>query len=133
MKKRFARSFNPPGSRPTIDRWKHKEADKLNFKNLIEKLKLSKVPCLDDLSPERSTRKHLIVPDKIKGYILYPDALSSQSEEEIVKYLTNLKSLGIDEVTCFIVDMWKSFPPAIHEVYPKAKIRYDYFHIFRSS
>jgi len=26
--------------------------------------------------------------------------------------------------------MWKSFPPAIHEVYPKAKIRYDYFHIF---
>ena len=132
IKKRFTRSFNVTGSRRTLDRWKHKEADKLNFKDLIEKLKPSKILCLDDLSPERSTHKHLIVSDRIKGYILYLDALLTQSEEEIVKYLTNLKSLGIDEVTCFIVDMWKSFPPAIHEVYPKAKIQYDYFHIWEA-
>ena len=60
IKKRFTRSFNTTGSRRTLDDWKHKEADKLNFKNLIEKLKPSKVLCLDDLSPEISTRKHLI-------------------------------------------------------------------------
>ena len=42
VKERFARSFNTTGSRPTIDRWKHKEANKLNFKNLIEKLKHGK-------------------------------------------------------------------------------------------
>ena len=60
IKGRFTRSFNVTGSRPTLDRWKHKEANKLNFKNLIEKLKPSKVFCLDDLSPKRSTRKHLI-------------------------------------------------------------------------
>jgi len=30
------------------------------------------------------------------------------------------------------VDMWKSFPEAIHEVYPGAKIQYDYFHIWET-
>lgn len=132
IKKRLARSFNVTGSRPTLDRWKHKEADKLIFKSLIEKLKPSRVLCLDDLDPERSTRKHLIISDRIKGYILYLDAVLSQSEEEVAKYLTTLKSLGINEVTCFIVDMWKSFPQAIHEVYPQAKIQYDYFHIWEA-
>jgi len=29
IKKRLARSFNVTGSRPTLDRWKHKEADKI--------------------------------------------------------------------------------------------------------
>ena len=132
IKKRFARSFNVTGSRRTLDRWKHKEADKLNFKDLIEKLKPSKVLCLDDLSPERSTRKHLITSDRIKGHILYLDALPNQSEEEVAKYLITLKGLGIEEVTCFIVDMWKSFPPAIHKVFPEAKIQYDYFHIWEA-
>jgi len=132
IKRRFTRSFNVTGSRPTLDRWKHKEADKLNFKALMEKLKPSKVLCLDDLDPERSTWTHLITSDRIKGYILYLDALSSQNEEEVVRYLTTLKSLGINEVTCFIVDMWKSFPPAIHKVYPEAKIQYDYFHIWET-
>ena len=28
--------------------------------------------------------------------------------------------------------MWKSFPPAIHKVYPEAKIQYDYFHIWEA-
>jgi hypothetical protein len=132
IRERFARSFNVTGSRRTLDRWKHKEADKLNFKDLIEKLKPSRVLCLDDLDPERSTRKHLIISDRIKGYILYLGALLNQSEQEVVKYLITLKSLGIDEVACFIVDMWKSFPQAIHEVYPKAKIQYDYFHIWEA-
>jgi len=132
IKGRFARFFNVTGSRRTLDRWKHKEADKLNFKDLIEKLKPSKVLCLDDLDPERSTRKHLIISDRIKRYILYLDALLDQSEEEVVKYLTILKGLGINEVTCFIVDMRKSFPPAIHKVYPEAKIQYDYFHIWEA-
>ena len=132
IKRRFTRSFNVTGSRPTLDRWKHKEAAKLNFKTLIEKLKPSKVLSLDDLDPERSTRKHLIISDRIKGYILYLGALLNQSQEEVVRYLTTLKELGINEVTCFIVDMWKSFPPAIHKVYPEAKIQYDYFHIWEA-
>ena len=121
---RLARSFNVTGSRRTLDRWKHKEADKLNFKDLIEKLKPSRVLCLDDLDPERSIRKHLITSDRIKGYILYLGALLSQSEQEVEKYLITLKSSGIEEVACFIVDMWKSFPEAIHEVFPKAKTHY---------
>ena len=84
------------------------------------------------LTLKRSTHKHLITSDRIKGYILYIGALLSQGEEEIVRYLTTLKELGINEVTCFIVDMWKSFPQAIHEVYPGAKIQYDYFHIWEA-
>ena len=35
---RLARSFNVTGSRRTLDRWKHKEADKLNFKDLTSLL-----------------------------------------------------------------------------------------------
>jgi len=71
IKRRFTRSFNVTGSRRTLDCWKHKEADKLNFKDLIKKLKPSRVLCLDDLNPERSTRTHLIISDRIKGYIFW--------------------------------------------------------------
>lgn len=42
-KERFARCFNITGYRPTLERWKHKEASKLNFKDLIERLKPSKL------------------------------------------------------------------------------------------
>ena len=44
----MAYSFNVTGSRPTLDRWKHKEADKLNFKELIEKLKLQNMLLLQE-------------------------------------------------------------------------------------
>lgn len=64
MKGRFARFFNIAGSRPALDCWKHKEADKLDFNNLIEKLKSSKVLCLDGLDPERATRKHLMISER---------------------------------------------------------------------
>ncbi len=30
------------------------------------------------------------------------------------------------------MDMWKSFPPAMHKVYPETKIQYDYFHIWEA-
>jgi len=50
---------------------------------------------------------------RIKGCILCPGALLSQSKEEVERHLTALKNLGIDEVACLTVDMWKSFPQAI--------------------
>jgi hypothetical protein len=131
IKNRFSRSLNTTGSRQTIDRWKHREADSLNFKDLIHQLSPSKVLCLDDLNPKRSKNKALIISDRIKGHILYIDSVKSQDKNEVVKYLKKLKELGIEEVKCFIVDMWKSFPIAIKEVYPKAKIQYDYFHIWQ--
>lgn len=123
--------MNTTGSRPTIERWKHREADSLNFKDLIRQLSPSKVLCLDDLAPKRSKNKALITSDRIKGSILYVDTVKSQDKDEVVKYLEKLKRLGIEEADCFIVDMWKSFPFAIKEVFPKAKIQYDYFHIWQ--
>ena len=131
IKDRFSRSLNTTGSRPTIERWKHREADSLNFKDLIRQLSPSRILCLDDLDPKRSKNKALITSDRIKGYNLYVDTVKSQNKEEVVKYLNKLKELGIEEVDCFIIDMWKSFPYAIKEVYPKAKIQYDYFHIWQ--
>jgi len=131
IKDRFSRSLNTTGSQQTIDRWKHREADSLNFKDLIRQLSPSRIVCLDDLDPKRSKNKALITSDRIKGYNLYVDTVKSQDKEEVVKYLNKLKELGIEEVDCFIIDMWKSFPYAIKEVYPKAKIQYDYFHIWQ--
>ncbi len=52
-----------------------------------------RVLCLDDLDPERSTHKHLITSDRIKGYIIYIDALSSQSKEEVASNLSTLKDI----------------------------------------
>jgi len=90
IRERFAHSLNVTGSRRTLDRWKHKEADKLNFKDLIEKLEPSKVLCLDDLDPERSTRKHLIISDRIKGYILYLGALLKRVMRFVIGITLNL-------------------------------------------
>jgi len=131
IKDRFSRSLNTTGSRPTIDRWKHRQADSLSFKDLIRELNPSTVICLDDLGPRRSKDSGLIASDRIKGHILYLDTVKSQDNDEVVKYLKKLKELGIENVSCFIVDMWKSFPVAIKEVYPDAKIQFDYFHIWQ--
>ena len=68
--------------------------------NLIEKNKLWGISCYDFFFPMIS---HNTI---------------GQSEEEVVRYLTTLRELGINKITCFTVDMWKPLPPAIHEVYP---------------
>jgi len=95
IKDHFSHSLNTTGSRPTIERWKHREADSLNFKDLIRQLSPSIVLCLDDLDPKRSKKKALITSDRIKGYILYVDTVKSQDKEEVVKYLKKLKELYI--------------------------------------
>ena len=66
-----------------------------------------------------------IVRPRITKFCICPFCKTKQRFKKV-------KELGINEVTCFIVDMWKSFPSAIHKVYPEAKIQYDYFHIWEA-
>ena len=73
VKNRFSRSLNVTASRPTIDRWKHTEADKYSIKDILFKLNPSGIRCLDDVAPLRSNKPHLMLSDKLgdKNRILY--------------------------------------------------------------
>jgi len=48
---RLSRSFNTSGSKSSIDRWKHREADKYNPREIIAKLEFSGILSLDAETP----------------------------------------------------------------------------------
>jgi len=72
---RLNRSFNTSGSKSSIDRWKHKEADKYDPEKIIAKLEFSGVLSLDAWKPQRSKTYNLLDSDAVKGRLLYVDNL----------------------------------------------------------
>lgn len=63
ISKRLNRIFNTTGSATSIDRWKHKAADKLSFKEIISQLNFSGILCIDEYKPKRASGYDLIDSD----------------------------------------------------------------------
>jgi hypothetical protein len=53
--RRMRRSYNTTGSKSSIDRWKHREAERYEFKEIISQLEFSGILSLDDYKPRRSS------------------------------------------------------------------------------
>jgi hypothetical protein len=65
--RRMRRSYSTTGSKSSIDRWKHKEADRYEFKEIISQLEFSGILSLDDYKPLRSSSYDLFASDAKTG------------------------------------------------------------------
>lgn len=129
--RRLTRSFNTTGSKSSIDRWKHQEADKYQCKEIIEKLNFSGILCVDEYKPSRAETYDLIDSDGETGRILYITPIEYLGRGLIKEHFLKLKSLGINPQV-IIFDMRKVFPKAARKAFPGVLIQHDYFHVMKT-
>jgi hypothetical protein len=124
-------------SKSTIDRWKHEEADKYSFKEIIARLGFSGILSIDEYKPRRSRTYDLIASDAVKDKILYLEniprfysarAIGSVGRGHIEAFLLTLKELGI-RPWAMIFDLAAVFPKQARKLYPDIIIQFDYFHV----
>lgn len=141
ISKRLNRSFNTTGSKSAIDRWKHEEASKYNFKDIIAHLNFSGILCFDEYKPKRSKTYDLIASDAITGKILYIDAVpclfytpkftaGAIARGHIEEFIVKLKDLGISPYAV-IIDLATAYPKQVKKVFPEVIIQFDYFHVIQ--
>lgn len=131
ISRRLNRSFNTTGSKSSIDRWKHREASRYDFKEIIHKLGFSGVLTLDEYMPKRGENYALIAGDAVRKRILYIESVSLfYGKGEIEKFLLRLKEFGI-EAWAAVIDFWVGFPRQLRKLWPDILIQYDYFHIMQ--
>jgi transposase len=128
---RLNRTFNTTGSIATIDRWKHKEADKLDIKEIISKLNFSGILCVDEYKPKRYKGYDLIDSDGLTGRILYLEKAEGLGRGIVKEHFEKLKSLGINPYA-IIFDMRSCFAGTAKKVFGKdILIQHDYFHVMK--
>lgn len=135
------RSFNTTGSKSAIDRWKHEEAAKYSFKDIIASLGFSGILCFDEYKPKRSKTYDLIASDAKTSRILYLDNVpclfytpkfkaGAVARGHIEQFIAKLKGLGITPYAV-IIDLATAYPKQVRKVYPEVIIQFDYFHVIQ--
>ncbi len=138
---RLNRSFNTTGSKSAIDRWKHEEASKYKFEDIIPHLNFSGILCFDEYKPKRSKTYDLIASDAISNKILYIDNVPSLyytpkfragsiARGHIEDFIRKLKELNIIPYAV-IIDLATAYPKQVKKVYPDVIIQFDYFHVIQ--
>ena len=129
---RLNRTFNTTGSTATIDRWKHQEADKLDFKEIISKLNFSGILCIDEYKPKRASGYDLIDSDSKTARILYLEKAYGLGRGIVKEHFATVKGLGINP-WAIIFDMRACFPKAAKTIFGKdIIIQHDYFHVMKT-
>ncbi|MEM4314650.1 MAG: transposase [Thermoplasmata archaeon] len=130
ISKRISRSFNTTGSKSTVDRWKHQEADKYRFEDIIPRLGFSGILCIDGYKPKRTGNYDLIASDGKTTRILYIDEAGGLGRGWIEEYLIKIRDFGIKPLA-IIFDMAVAFPGKARKVFPGVVIQHDYFHVMK--
>ena len=129
--RRLNRAFNTTGSKSSIDRWKHEEADKLDIKEIISKLGFSGILCIDEYKPKRAKGYDLIDSDSKTSRILYLEKAYGLGRGIVKEHFQTIKALGINP-WAIIFDMRACFPKAAKTVFGKdIIIQHDYFHVMK--
>lgn len=128
---RLNRSFNTTGSISTIDRWKHQEADKYKFEDIIPGLGFSGVLCVDGYKPKGSSNYDLIASDRKTDRILYMDEASGLGRGWIEGFLNKIRGFGVIP-WAIIFDMAVAFPGKANKVFPGVLVQHDYFHVMKT-
>lgn len=130
--RRLNRTFNTTGSKSSIDRWKHQEADKLDIKDIISRLNFSGILCIDEYKPKRASGYDLIDSDAKTSRILYLEKAYGLGRGIVKEHFETIKTLGI-KPWAIIFDMRACFPKAAKTVFGKdIIIQHDYFHVMKT-
>lgn len=131
ISRRLNRIFNTTGSKSSIDRWKHKLADKYDLKEIISKLNFSGILCIDEYKPKRSKGYELIDSDAKTSWILYLEQAEGLGSGVVRKHFERIAELGIKPYA-LIFDMRTCFAKATKTVFGKGVlIQHDYFHVMK--
>jgi hypothetical protein len=102
-------SYNTAGSKSSVDCWKHKEADRYEFKEIISQLELSGILSLDDYKSRRPSSYDLLPSGAKTWRILNLETEGvSQRRGDVVKFET-IKGLG-PKPWAVVFDFWSAFP-----------------------
>jgi hypothetical protein len=131
ISRRLNRSYNTTGSIATVDRWKHRIADRYNVKELIQRLEFSGLLCIDEYKPSRHKGYDLIDSDGKTSRILYIEPAEGLGRGVVKRHFEKLKEFGIrpwgvifDMRACFAGSAKKAFGE-------KVLIQHDYFHVMK--
>ena len=131
ISRRLNRSFNTTGSISTVDRWKHKIADKYDIKDLISKLDFTGLLCIDEYKPSRHKGYDLIASDGKTARILYIEPAGGLGRGVVKKYFEKLKIFNIHPWGV-IFDMRACFARAAKKAFGEnILIQHDYFHVMK--
>lgn len=131
ISKRLNRVFNATGSIATVDRWKHKIADRYDIKELISKIGFSGILCVDEYKPSRHKGYDLIDSDGKTSKILYIEPAEYLGRGIVRNHFKHIKELGL-KPWCVIFDMQTCFPNAAKSVFGEdILIQHDYFHVMK--
>jgi len=131
ISRRLNRIFNTTGSKSSIDRWKHKLADKYNLEEIVSKLNFSGILCIDEYKPKRSQGYDLIDSDARTSRILYLEQAEGLGRGVVKKHFERIAQLGIKPYA-IIFDMRTCFAKAAKAVFgKKILIQHDYFHVMK--
>jgi hypothetical protein len=128
--------FHVEVSKSALGRWLEEAAShvpdaKGMVKRLIADLPVSEAH-LDEIFPKGRRKKICVVVVKDEhGRILATRELAERTKENVVAFLQDLKSWGLD-FRVFYVDGCQAYKEAIPLVYPEAVLQYDYFHIIQN-
>ena len=127
--------FHLETSRSALDRWLTETSSKLpDAKGMAQQLHRDKPITeanLDEIFPKAWARGCVVVVRDEHGRIVATEEVAKRSTENIVAFLEKLKSWGL-EFSAFYVDGCRAYRNAIREVFPKATIQYDYFHVIQN-
>lgn len=131
ISRRLSRSYNTTGSTATVDRWKHKIADRYNIGEIISKLAFSGLLCIDEYKPSRHKGYDLIDSDGKTARILYIEPAEGLGRGVVKKHFERLKEFGINPWGV-IFDMRACFAGAAKKAFGKdILIQHDYFHVMK--
>ena len=131
ISRRLNRSYNITGSTATVDRWKHKIADRYDIKDLVSKMGFSGILCVDEYKPSRHKGYDLIDSDGKSSRILYIEPAEYLGRGIVRRHFEHVKELGLNP-WCIIFDMRACFPNAAKRVFGKdIAIQHDYFHVMK--
>jgi hypothetical protein len=123
-------------SKSSLHRWIKEISSHIPNKKELIKLLIEQKPVsechLDEFYPKGRKLKGCVLTIKDEhGRILIRKEVEEKTKDAVVEFLTEVKEYGLD-FKRFYVDGCDEFRKAIIEVYPKAIIQYDYFHIMQN-
>lgn len=127
--------FHVGATKSAVDRWIDEVADRLPAAEVLIRELDKRQPIteghLDELFPRgRKGMCEVVLRDEY-GRIIATEEIAKRDEAHVQSFLERLKRLGL-VIQTFYIDHCKAYRKAIRQVYPQARIQYDYFHIIQN-